>query len=326
MKVLLTGANGFIGSFLAEKLINKKYKVRCLVRSTSNMRWIADLETEFVYGDLSDRNSLKKAIRDVDYIYHLAGVTKASDNNLYNKGNFEGTKNLIDTVIENKSRLKRFVFSSSQAAYGPSASLTPIDENQPRSPLTEYGRSKLKAQQYVESKMDQLPVTIVIPPAVYGPRDTDVLEFFKTVKMGIIPQLGGKDKYASIIHVSDLADGIIMAAESGKSAGSTYFLANQRPVAWSEIARVALDFMGKRAVTINVPISVVSGIAGLTEIYSKISGRPNIVSRQKLIEMKQDFWICSPQKAKRDFGFESKIDLEEGIKDTLAWYVKHNWL
>ncbi|MCB0281434.1 MAG: NAD-dependent epimerase/dehydratase family protein [Calditrichae bacterium] len=326
MKVLLTGANGFIGSFLAQKLVEKKYEVRCLVRSSSNLRWIADLNTEIAYGNLSDKKSLKNAIKGVDYIFHLAGVTKAPDNRLYNKGNFEGTKNLIDTIIENGFRLKRFIFSSSQAAYGPSASFEPVNEENQRNPLTDYGRSKLKAHEYVESVKNKIPVTIVIPPAVYGPRDTDVLEFFKTVKIGIIPQLDGKDKYASIIHVSDLTDGIIMAAESSGTIGGSYFLANPKPVAWSEIARVILDQLGKRAIRVNIPFPIVNGFATVTEMYSKLTQKPNIISRQKLLEMKQDFWICSSQKAKKDFGFESKIDLEEGIKDTLAWYVTNNWL
>ena len=326
MKILLTGANGFIGSFLTEKLVNKKYDVNCLVRSSSNIRWIANLNIQFLYGDLNDKKTLRNAIRGVDIIYHLAGVTKAGWKSEYENGNYTGTKNLVDTILESGTKLKRFVFAGTQAAYGPSDSLRPIDENKTRLPLTDYGFSKLKAQQYVESKMDQIPVTIVVPPAVYGPRDNDVLEFFKTVKMGIIPQLGGKDKYASIIHVDDLTDGIIQAAESKNSIGQAYFLANPKPVAWSEIARITLDQLGKRAIRINIPYALVSTIAAFTEIQSRITRKPNILSRQKLIEMRQDFWICSSQKAKKDFGFEPKINIEEGIKDTLAWYVAHNWL
>ena len=326
MKILLTGANGFIGSFLTEKLVNKKYDVNCLVRSSSNIRWIANLNIQFLYGDLNDKKTLRNAIRGVDIIYHLAGVTKAGRKSEYENGNYTGTKNLVDTILESGTKLKRFVFAGTQAAYGPSDSLRPIGENKTRLPLTDYGFSKLKAQQYVESKMDQIPVTIVLPPAVYGPRDTDVLEFFKTVKMGIIPQLGGKDKYASIIHVDDLTDGIIQAAESKNSIGQAYFLANPKPVAWSEIARITLDQLGKRAIRINIPYALVSTIAAFTEIQSRITRKPNILSRQKLIEMRQDFWICSSQKAKKDFGFEPKINIEEGIKDTLTWYVAHNWL
>jgi len=144
--------------------------------------------------------------------------------------------------------------------------------------------------------------------------------------MGIIPQLGGTDKYASMIHVSDLVDGIIEAAHSENSVNKKYFLTNPKPYSWGEIARITLNSLGKRAVNINIPIPVISGIAAITETISRITKKQNILSRQKVIEMKQDFWICSPAKAKNDFGWEAKIDLDDGIKETLGWYVSKGWL
>ena len=326
MKVLLTGANGFVGSFLAAALLQKGYDVYCFVRSTSNLRWIADLDLNFIYGSLLDKKSIKTAIKDKNYIFHLAGITKTNNAEDYNTGNYTATKNLIDMVIEEKIKLKRFLFTSSQAAIGPSDTLAPIDETKTARPLTYYGESKLKAQQYIEKHFDKVPSTIVIPSAVYGPRDKDVLEFFKTVKMGIIPQLQGRDKYASMIHVEDLCSAIIAAAESDNTKGQSYFLANPRPYAWDEISRIALDFFGKRAIHVPIPLPVVKSIAFITEIFSKVSGKANIISRQKVIEMQQDFWICSPAKAKKDFGWQAQIELEQGIKETLAWYVSKNWL
>ena len=326
MKVLLTGASGFVGSIVARKLLQKESEVFCLVRSTSNLRWIADLDINVIYGSLDDKLSLKAALKDVDYVYHLAGVTKANDLEEYDRGNYWGTKNLIDTIVEEKLKLKRFMFTSSQAAFGSGDSLTPIDENHTPEPLTFYGESKLKAQKYVEQHFNKIPSTILIPSAVYGPRDTDVLEFFKTVKMGIIPRLQGKEKYASMIHVNDLAEGIIAAVESENTIGQSYFMSNPKPYGWSEISRITLDYLGKRAISVNIPLLVVQGLAFFTEVYSKISKKPSIVSRQKIIEMKQDFWICSPNKAKKDFGWQAKIDIEQGIKETLSWYVSNNSL
>lgn len=326
MKVLLTGSNGFIGSYLAEELSKKNYNVRCLVRSSSNLKWMADLDVELFYGDLFDKNSIKSALKDIDYIYHLAGVTKSIEKGGYEKGNFIGTKNVVDAVIESKIDIKRFLFVSSQAAYGPGRSLDPIDENHFPAPLTDYGKSKLQAQKYVEQNSKKIPTTIVIPPSVYGPRDTDFLQFFKTVKMGIIPHVGGRDKYISIIHAKDLSNGMVEAAESSNSIGGAYFISNEVPVAWSEIARITLNHLGKRAVNITLPIGLVKSIAGVSELISRIIHKPNIINRQKVLEMKPDFWICSPAKAKKDFGYQSRIDLDEGIKDTLAWYVSKNWL
>ena len=326
MKVILTGSTGFIGSFLAAVLLEKGYDVHCLVRSTSNLRWIADLDLKIVYGNLYDKKSIRLALKDADYIFHLAGVTKANDLDEYDSGNFGVTKNLIDTIVEMNIKLKRFLFVSSQAAIGPSESLKPINELKSAQPLTLYGKSKLKAQRYVEQNYSKIPSTIVIPSAVYGPHDTDVLEFFRTVKLGIIPQLQGREKYASLIHVKDLAEGIVAAVESGKSISQSYFLTNERPYAWSDISRITLDYFGKRAIQIHVPLPLVKGVAVISEIFSKITKKPNIVSRQKVLEMQQDFWICSPAKAKKDFGWQSKIDIEQGVKETLSWYVANNWL
>ena len=326
MKVLITGANGFVGSTVVEKLLEKKYEVYCFVRSSSNLRWLADLDAKLIYGNLHDSKSLKSALKEVDYVYHMAGVTKSNDPDAYDRVNYLGTKILVDTILNENIKLKRFIFTSSQAAYGPSHSLEPIDEQHSPNPLTIYGQSKLKAQNYIKLQIDKIPVTIVVPSAVYGPRDTDVLEFFKTVKRGLIPQLQGKEKYASLIHVNDLAKGIITAAESEKTTGQIYFLSNPKPCSWNEVARITLDYLGKRAINITVPLSVVNGVAFFSELYSKISKKPNIINRQKVLEMKQDFWICSPRKAYTDFGWQAEIDIEKGIRGTLAWYVANNWL
>jgi len=326
MKILLTGGNGFIGSTLAEKLVKQNFNVRCFVRSTSSLKWISAIDVDFYYGNLLNKDALINALHGVDYVFHLAGTTKAHTEEEYDRGNLGVTKNLIDTILENKIKLKRLVFVSSQAAYGPSDSLNPITENHVRTPLTYYGKSKLKAQQYIEDNSNKIPATIIIPSAVYGPRDTDVLEFFKAVKLGIIPRLGGKDKYASMVHVEDLCDAIIEAAKSEKTIGQSYFIANPLPYPWSKIARITLDIMNKKAIHINIPMPLMKGIALISENISRMTKKPHIVSSQKVIEMAQDYWICSPQKAKTDFGFETKIDLHDGIKNTLAWYVEQKWL
>jgi nucleoside-diphosphate-sugar epimerase len=326
MRILLTGANGFIGSEVAKKLTAQKNNVRCFVRSSGSLQWLADLKTEIFYGDLFDKVSLKNALKNIDMVFHLAGVTKSSNVQGYERGNYFATKNLLDTIIENNIKLERLLFVGSQAAYGPSTSLEPIDENQFPNPLTFYGKSKLKAQQYVEKFKDKIPTTIVLPSAVYGPRDKDVLEFFKTVKLGIIPQLGGRDKYASMVHVADLADGIIAAAQNKNTIGQKYFLTNPSPCSWGEIARITLNHLGKSAIHVNLPLTLINTIAGVTEVIARIRKKPNILSRQKVIEMKQDFWICSPKKAWQDFGWEAQIDLDTGIKETLGWYVSEGWL
>jgi nucleoside-diphosphate-sugar epimerase len=326
MKIFITGATGFVGSFLAENLLEKKHSVRCLVRKQSNLRWIADLDVECYYGTLSDVKSLYKGLEDVDMVFHLAGLTKARTEKEYFVANYMGTKNLVDAVIKVNNELQRFVHISSQAAVGPSPSIIPIDENYSPNPLTYYGKSKLAGENYVSEKKGKFPITILRPPAVYGPRDTDILEFFRTVKNGIIPQLSGKDKYLSLIHVKDLVQGIICASELKKAIGKIYFITSPKPYPWSEIAKTTLKVMNKRGFKLPVPLTVMKGVAFVSEGISSFTNKPALVNNQKVIEMQQDFWICSPDRAKKELDFEAKISLEDGIRETIAWYKENKWL
>jgi nucleoside-diphosphate-sugar epimerase len=326
MKIFITGATGFVGSFLTERLIAAGHELTCLVRKQSNLRWIADLKIECFYGSLTDKNSLIRGLDGAEMIYHVAGVTKARTEAEYFAGNYEGTRNLIEAALQFKDKISRFILVSSQTAVGSSPTIIPIDETHPAKPLTDYGRSKRAAEEYALSVMDQMPLTIVRPPAVYGPRDTDILEFFRTVKLGIIPQLGGSEKYLSLIHVKDLSRGIVMAAHNPGAAGQVYFLTSPKPYAWSEIARLTLKILEKKGFQIPVPVGLMKGIAFFSESISALTKKPALVNKQKIIDMEQDFWTCSPDKAKKELGFECEISLEEGIRETLTWYKEQKWL
>jgi len=326
MNVFMTGATGFVGSFLAESLLKKGHKIKCLVRKESNLRWIADLNVECYYGSLFDQNSLQRGIEDCELIFHVAGATKARTEADYFKANYEGTENLVITCLKNKEAIKRFINISTQAAVGPSPTIIPIDESHEPNPLTYYGKSKLAAEQYVMQYVDALPITNIRPPAVYGPRDTDVLEFFRTVKMGLIPQLGGVDKYLSLIHVRDLVRGIIIAAEAPNAVGKTYFITSPKPYSWEEIATITLKVLDKKGYRISVPLGLMKGIAAVSESIAKISRRQALVNKQKIIEMEQNFWTCSPDRAHKELGFLAEIEPEAGIKETITWYKENKWM
>jgi nucleoside-diphosphate-sugar epimerase len=326
MKVFITGATGFVGSFIAEELLKKNYEVRCLVRKMSNLRWIADLDVECHYGSLNDSDSLLRGVEGCDYVYHAGGITKAMSEQEYFNANYEGTKNLVDACIKHKKKIKRFIYISSQTAVGPSPTILPIDETHEPNPVTNYGKSKLAGEQYVNKNSKKVAVTIVRPPAVYGPRDSDILEFFRTVKNGIIPILGGKERYLSLIHVRDLVRGIIAAAESNKSIGETYFITSQKPHSWEEISKITLKVLQKKGVKIPVPMALMKGVAVISEGIAALRNKPTLMNKKKIIDMEQEFWTCASGKAKRDFDFEVKIDLENGIRETLIWYKEHKWM
>lgn len=326
MKVFMTGATGFVGSWVAEKLIEKGGEVTCLVRRSSNLKWIQHLPLKHHYGSLSDSDSLKEGAKNADYILHIGGVTKALKVEEYYRGNVQATENLLEAVLAVNPNLKKFVHLSSQAAVGPSESLTPIDETHPCRPLTDYGKSKLQTEQIVRQYFDKLPVTILRPPTVYGPRDTDVFEAFRNVKYGINLKIGKAEQYVSLIHVFDLAEAIVHTAQSDKGCGETYFVCNDQPYPWSEIVGLIKDIMGKRTIDLSVPYAVAYGIASFTEAAAKLRGKATILNRQKMQEIRQPYWTVSNQKMKAQLKFSPQLSLQQGIRITLEWYRQNGWL
>ncbi len=325
MNALVTGGTGFIGSHLVELLLNKGYSVRCLVRKTSDLAWLKDLPVEYVHGDLFDMDALRKAVSGVDYVYHSAGLTKAKKKEDYYKGNSDGTRNILEAVT-GSTTLKRFVQISSQAAVGPSPTRAPIDETVEPHPITTYGRSKWKAEEECLSRMANIPITICRPPAVYGPRDKDIFEFFKTMSMGLQPMVGFNHKLVSLVHVTDLVRGFVMAGESEKSAGQTYFVSSKDCYGWKEIGEVTRKVIGRYALRLRIPKSGVYSIAAIAELFASFSSKPALINFEKARDMVQNYWTCDSSKAKRDFGYEQQISLEEGIRTTVGWYRAMGWL
>ena len=326
MKALVTGGNGFIGSHLVEHLLSREYTVRCLVRKTSDLQWLTGLNVEFVYGDLFDHDTLRNAVSGVDYVYHSAGVTKAKHADDYYRGNATGTRNLLDAVIKHSPGLRRFVHVSSQTAVGPSESKMSITEEAIPHPITTYGKSKWQAEEECLKAKDRIPITIVRPPVVYGPRDKDVFEFFNTMSKGLQPTVGFGEKLVSMIHVSDLVRGFVMAGESTASAGQTYFVSSKTVHGWKEIGDCTQLVLGRRALRIRLPEASVFVIAAFAEFFSLFSSKPALINFEKARDMVQDYWTCDASKAKRDFGFEQQISLADGIRNTVEWYKQHHWL
>ncbi|OLD59967.1 MAG: nucleoside-diphosphate sugar epimerase [Ignavibacteria bacterium 13_1_40CM_2_61_4] len=326
MRVLITGATGFIGSHLAEQLHQKGYALRCLVRKTSHLRWIEHLPVEYCYGDLFDEEVLKQAVADVDYVYHVAGLTKAKTREEYFLGNHIGTKNLLDAVAKVNSKLKRFILVSSLAAVGPSLNGAPVNEETPYHPITAYGESKMKAEKECLKMVGRLPITIVRPPAVYGPRDRDVFEFFKAVNNGLQPMIGLRTKTVSLIYVTDLVDGIVLAGEHPAAAGKVYFISSEHYYSWKEVGEVTTRIMQKKAIRLKIPVGVVYTIAAVSELFSMATGKAVLLNMEKARDIVQDAWTCDISKAKRELGFRESYTLEDGIRKTVGWYREQCWL
>jgi nucleoside-diphosphate-sugar epimerase len=320
MKALVTGATGFIGSHLCEELIRRGYEVTCLSRNTSNLKWIENLDIRLVKGDCTLAESLLDTVGGFDYIFHLAGLTKARSNDEFFCMNARGTENLVKTIAERNPKVTRFVYLSSLAAAGPSKDGKPLREDSPPSPVSNYGRSKLEGETAVLRYRDSMPVTILRPPAVYGPRDKDFLVFFKMIKKGIFPNWG--KCYYSLLYVDDLIQGIISSAENKRAEGKIYFLSDGKVYTDEEIAAEISSVLDVKVTRLKIPKFVMPFFAFLGE---KISER-GIINRDKMRELRYSHWICDAKKAREEIGFLPKVGLKEGIKWTADWYMIHRWL
>jgi len=300
--------------------------VKCLVRpKNTNLKWLKNLPVEKVYGDIFDPSSYIKSLEDVDYIIHIAGITKAKKKKDYFRGNARATKELLSAACKFHN-IKKFCFLSSLSVLGPSSDGTPFDENAPYNPITSYAQSKYEAEIICKDFMDKTPIVILRPPAVYGPRDSDILEIFKFLKYGIKPIIGSEKKTLSLIHVFDLARGIIQATVSDKTASQVYHIADPTIHVYANLLSYVASLMQRKTVTIHIPAPILYTVSAITQSISYIKRKPAILNIEKARDLIQNHWVCSANKIQEEIGFKIKIPIQEGLKTTYEWYLQEGWL
>jgi len=328
MKALVTGGTGFIGSHLVDLLLQQDFEVRCTVRATSSLKWLKNKPIELVQASLNNKESLIDAVKNVDYIYHVAGVTFAKKKEEFFQGNHIATKNLLEIVEKYNPLLKRFLFVSSQTVSGPAKSLDePKTEEMDCKPITTYGKSKKAAEDEVLKFKEKFPITIIRAPAVYGPRDTAIYSVFKTINMGIGTMVGLKPKYLSLIHSTDLVSGIFEASIHQRTVGEIYFVSSEKFYTWEEIIPKIAKYLNKKFVLkIKLPHFVVLTTAAISEIINQFSSKPSVFNYEKGIDFIQNYWICSTKKAIEHFNYHQQIDIDTGLQNTIEWYKSNGWL
>lgn len=328
MKALITGATGFIGSHLAEHLHAKGYELRALIRPTSSKKFLEHLPVEYVVGSFADIDSLTPAVVGVDAIYHVAGVVASKDRKGFFDGNQVATANLLDAARRHNPSLSRFVHVSSQAAVGPSPSADePVDESVPMRPITTYGESKAAAEREVLERMSTMPATIVRPPAVYGPRDVGIYQFFQVVKSGVAPLIGFDRKLVSLVHAHDLVRGFVLAGESDAAVGQTYFISSEKFYDWKEVGEISARVMGrKRPLYLNIPHPLIFGVAAVNGYMGRFMKKAPILDYEKGRDITQGYWTCKVDKARNELGYRETLTIEEGIRNTVEWYRENGWL
>jgi len=326
MKVLVTGSNGFLGSHLVEELLRRGHRVTGLVRKTSDLRWLEGLDMDLAYGEISDSPSLAEPAKEADVVYHLAAVTKARQRETYYRVNHQGTRNLLEVCARFNPSLEKFVLVSSLAAAGPSPEGKLLGDTDPCQPVSDYGRSKLMAEQAAGEYQGRLPITVVRPPAVYGPRDRDFLAYFRILKKRLRPLLGFGERQLSICHVRDAVQGIILAAESEKSSGQIYFLAGAEDCSWDELTRTMAAALAVRALTVRVPLFALHVAAFFSELFAPFSREEPVLDRRKAREWSHRCWTCDWSRARDELGYRPTVSLQEGIRGTVGWYREVGWL
>ncbi len=323
--VLVTGGTGFVGSHLVEALLARGRAVRCLVRDPRQPKWLDGMKVEAVTGTLEDADALRKAVAGVEVVYHVAGLTKAPDRDGYMRGNADGAVRLAEAALEAAPGLKKFLLVSSLAASGPAPEGRAVREDDPCRPVSSYGESKVAAEERLKALGDRLPLVIVRPPIVIGPRDAEFFQVFKAVSRHIRPHLGW-GKTLSWVYATDLAQGMIAATESPRAGGATWFIAHPRCVRGEELGEEIARALGTWSIPVRIPDAVTAALAFAAETGNRLLGRMGIFNREKAREIAQKSWVCDVSRARADLGFECATPLAEALRRTAAWYRERKWL
>jgi nucleoside-diphosphate-sugar epimerase len=318
---LVTGASGFVGSHLVEELLDRGWRVRALLRATSSRQWLPLERVETVPGDIMDAGALRVAVADVTAVFHLAAITSAVRSGEYVRVNVGGTRAVCDAIAA-RNPDAALIHCSSLAAGGPVTGGRPVTEADDPHPITPYGASKLAAERVVGAA--GLRSVIVRPPAVYGPRDTDVLAAFRLATRGFALHVGPAGQRLSMVHVRDLARGMADAAAHGLGRG-VYYVSGAAH-SWEEIVGALAHAAGRRVRSIPVPIGAASLAAHVGRLAARVTGRKPLLTPDRVRDLAQRDWTCDDGRARRELSYAPRIALADGMRDTLAWYRREGWV
>lgn len=324
-KVLVTGASGFIGSTLVDKLLQLGYEVFAGIRSTSSRKYLQDTRIRFIDLNYTSVEEMSKLFKEENFntIFHLAARTKAKRKEDFERVNYKYVKNLADALEGLNTKL---IFLSSFAAHGPGeeTSFAPVKIEDKNTPDTGYGKMKLKAEEYLNSNFNGKYI-ILRPTGVYGARETDYFVYFQTINNHIEPYLGFIPQRLTFVHVDDLVDVCILSMNSNLS-GKTYFVSDGNLYLDKEFADITKKALNTWTIRLKLPLFIVGWIASLNEIIGRVLGKSFTLNKDKFNILKARNWNCDIENLREDLGYVPKIDLKQGVEKTIAWYKQENWL
>jgi len=329
MKILITGASGFIGSFIVEEALQRGFETWAAVRRSSSREYLQDERIHFIELNLSSKEQLVEQLREhqFDYVVHAAGVTKCIDKRDFYRINTEGTKNLVTALLELQTPLKRFVFVSSLSVFGAIREQQPyeeIRETDTPQPNTEYGRSKLEAERWLDNK--EFPYVILRPTGVYGPREKDYFLMAKSIKQHSDFAVGYKRQDITFVYVTDVVQAVFLALEKGQT-GRKYFLSDGQVYQSTTFSDLIHEELGRPWwIRITAPIWVLRIITFFGEYVGRMTGKISALNNDKFNILKQRNWRCDIQPAIDELGYHPQVDLKEGVRRSIKWYKENGWL
>ena len=331
MKILITGASGFIGSFIVEEALKRGFETWAANRKSSSNEFLQDERIHFIELNLSSQQQLVEQLRgmDFDYVVHAAGVTKCLNLQDFMRINCEGTKNLCEAILEVGMPLKRFVYLSSLSIFGAIKEQQPYEEiceTDTPQPNTEYGRSKLEAEKYLDSLASRIPYIILRPTGVYGPREKDYFVMAKSIKQHSDFAVGYKRQDITFVYVEDVVQAVFLALEKGEN-GRKYFLSDGEVYQSTTFSDLIHEELGRPWwIRITAPVWVLRVITFFGEHISRLTGKVSVLNNDKFNILKQRNWRCDIQPAIDELGYQPKVTLKEGVKRSIKWYKDNGWL
>jgi nucleoside-diphosphate-sugar epimerase len=328
-RILVTGASGFIGSFIVEEALSRGYEVWAAVRRSSSRQFLTDSRIHFIELDLSSEQKLTQQMEGstFDYVVHAAGVTKCLHKEDFFRINTEGTKNLVKALINLRMPLKRFVYISSLSIMGAIREQQPyteICETDEARPNTAYGKSKLQTERWLETQ--PIPYIILRPTGVYGPRERDYFMMAKSIKAHTDFAVGYRQQDITFVYVTDVVQAVFLALEHGQT-GRRYFLSDGEVYQSSTFSDLIRRELGSPWwIRITAPIWVLRVITFFGDKWGHITGKISALNNDKYHILKQRNWRCDIEPARRELGYKPEYTLEKGVPLTIKWYIENGWL
>ena len=334
-KILITGASGFIGSFLVEEAVKRGFDTYAAIRATSSRAYLQDprihlVELDMAHPERLEQQLLAQAEQNggaFDYVVHCAGVTKCNNPSDFEKVNCQQTRTLVDTLIRLGQMPRQFLFVSTLSIFGPihEEEFIPIKEQDTPCPNTAYGISKLHAEQYLQS-LPQLPYVIFRPTGVYGPREKDYFLMAQSIKQHVDFAAGFRRQDLTFVYVKDVVQAIFLAIDKGVTRRA-YFLADGRVYTSRTFSDLLRRELGNPfVIRFTSPLWLLKLICDVSGWIASLRGTTSTLNPDKYRIMKQRNWQCDISPAINELGYRPEYELERGVKETVTWYKQQQWL